>query len=69
MAGKVEGKVAIVTGAARGVGRCIALLLAEQGATDRVTSLPKELLRKSPMPVERRWQSLAMYPAGMTQRR
>ncbi|MCH9693265.1 MAG: SDR family oxidoreductase [Gammaproteobacteria bacterium] len=32
MAGKVEGKVAIVTGAARGVGRCIALLLAEQGA-------------------------------------
>ena len=32
MAGKVEGKVAIVTGAARGVGRCVALLLAEQGA-------------------------------------
>ena len=32
MAGKVEGKVAIVTGAARGVGRCIALLMAEHGA-------------------------------------
>ena len=32
MTGRVEGKVAIVTGAARGVGRCIALLLAEQGA-------------------------------------
>jgi len=29
---KLEDKVAIVTGAARGVGRCIALLMAQQGA-------------------------------------
>ena len=32
MAGVVSGKVAIVTGAARGVGRGIALLMAKEGA-------------------------------------
>ena len=37
MAGKVEGKVAIVTVAARGVGRGIALLLAELGAKVVIT--------------------------------
>ena len=32
MTGKLEGKIAIITGAARGVGKCNALLMAEQGA-------------------------------------
>ena len=32
MSGRVEGKVAFVTGAARGIGRACALRLAEEGA-------------------------------------
>ncbi|MFC1895961.1 SDR family NAD(P)-dependent oxidoreductase [Thermodesulfobacteriota bacterium] len=32
MAGKLESKTAIITGAGRGVGRCIALLMAQEGA-------------------------------------
>ena len=32
MAGKLQDKVAVITGAARGVGRCTALLMAREGA-------------------------------------
>ncbi|MBQ75719.1 MAG: hypothetical protein CMQ20_11960 [Gammaproteobacteria bacterium] len=32
MSGKLEGKVAIITGSGRGVGRCTALLMAKEGA-------------------------------------
>lgn len=35
--GRLEGKVAVVTGASRGIGRGIALVLAEEGATVYVT--------------------------------
>ncbi|CAN7439709.1 SDR family NAD(P)-dependent oxidoreductase [Phenylobacterium sp. LjRoot225] len=37
MAGQLSGKVAVVTGASRGIGRGIALALADQGATVYVT--------------------------------
>src|SRR3546814_13535769 len=35
--GKLSGKVAVVTGASRGIGRGVALVLAEQGATVYIT--------------------------------
>ncbi len=43
---KLEGKVAIVTGAGRGLGRGIALCLAEEGADVIVNSLHKETTTK-----------------------
>jgi len=44
---KLEGKVAIVTGAGRGLGRGIALCLAEEGADVIVNSLHKETVNKT----------------------
>ena len=50
--GRVEGKVAIVSGAARGLGKGIALLLAKEGAkvavTDILEDVGKETVTMSP---------------------
>jgi NAD(P)-dependent dehydrogenase (short-subunit alcohol dehydrogenase family) len=42
MAGRVEGKIALVTGAANGLGRCTALTLAREGAAVIATDLQAE---------------------------
>jgi NAD(P)-dependent dehydrogenase (short-subunit alcohol dehydrogenase family) len=42
MVGRVEGKVALVTGAANGLGRCTALTLAREGAVVMATDLQAE---------------------------
>ena len=42
MAGRVQGKIACVTGAAHGIGRCTALTLAKEGATIVATDVDRE---------------------------
>ncbi|HAE26639.1 MULTISPECIES: SDR family NAD(P)-dependent oxidoreductase [Hyphomonas] len=42
MTGRVEGKIACITGAANGIGRCVALTLAKEGATVIATDLQRE---------------------------
>jgi 3(or 17)beta-hydroxysteroid dehydrogenase len=51
--GRVEGKVAIVSGAARGLGKGIALLLAKEGAKVAVTDILEDLGKKTAEEIRR----------------
>lgn len=69
VAGRVEGKVALVTGGASGLGRAIAALLVKQGATTIITDVQEVLGRKTAKEIgatfmpqdassETQWQSI-----------
>ena len=45
--GKLDGKTAIVTGASRGIGRCIANALADEGVDLAISSLRNEKLEEA----------------------
>lgn len=49
---KLKGKVALVTGAARGIGKAIALALAKEGASVAVTDLDEEGIRQVAREIE-----------------
>ena len=51
--GRVDGKIALVTGGGTGIGRAVALRLAEEGATVVVTSRTLEHVEETCDEVER----------------
>jgi len=61
---KLEGKVAIVTGAGRGLGRSIALCLAEEGAAIAVISLHQETAEQAATEIRSRGGKALALPKG-----
>jgi NAD(P)-dependent dehydrogenase (short-subunit alcohol dehydrogenase family) len=59
MSGRLDGKVALVTGAASGIGRVLALGLAAEGALVHVNDLEEPAAVHGELPAERRGLSLA----------
>lgn len=62
----MEGKVAIVTGAARGIGQCIALRLAEAGADVAVTDVQLEWLDETVGLIEKLGRKAKGYAADVS---
>jgi len=65
---KLEGKVAIVTGAGRGLGRSIALCLAEEGAAIAVISLHQETAEQAATEIRSRGGKALALACDVTQR-
>lgn len=63
----VEGKVAIVTGASRGIGKAIALTLAEAGADITVIARTKKLLEKTAYEIRKTGHKALVMPMDVSE--
>ena len=64
---RVDGKVAIVTGAGRGIGRAIALILAEAGADVTLVARTKEQIEQTAADIYKLGRKALAIPADVTQ--
>ena len=68
MAGRLEGKICVVTGATRGIGRGCAVALAEEGATIYITGRSNgdgELTLKAALPRLKKQAALVSAPKSI----
>lgn len=66
MSGKLAGKVALITGASRGLGKAMALALAQEGASIAMVARDREQLEKSAEEVWRTGSGAQVFPADVT---
>ena len=66
MSGKLAGKVALITGASRGLGKAMALALAQEGASIALVARDREQLEKSAEEVWRTGSGAQVFPADVT---
>jgi len=64
---RVDGKVAIVTGAGRGIGKAIALILAEAGADITVVARTKEQIEQTAEDIRKLGRKALAIPADVSQ--
>ena len=66
MSSKLEGKVALITGASRGLGKAMALALASEGAAIALVSRDREQLQKTAEEVGRKGGGAQVFQADVT---
>ena len=66
MSGKLEGRIALITGASRGLGKAMALALAGEGAGIALVSRDREQLQKTAEEVARTGSAAQVFQADVT---
>jgi NAD(P)-dependent dehydrogenase (short-subunit alcohol dehydrogenase family) len=65
---ELDGRIALVTGGSKGIGRAIALALAEAGANVAIAARGQEALEKTAREIEERGRTALAVPTDMTDR-